>query len=156
MESPGGYIDFQLEVIFKILSDTNKIQIDKLKRNNIGERKDDVIDELLVNAVLSKKYMDYNSLDSMKSLFNIVFLHHLHNNGNNRNGETDELHIPFLDHSIVNVLNNIRLASTEKTAEGYALFSSFKSINDMVIIKTNRDGSRKWGILYEYFIVLIY
>ena len=89
MESPGGYIDFQLEVIFKILSDTNKIQIDKLKRNNIGERKDDVIDELLVNAVLSKKYMDYNSLDSMKSLFNIVFLHHLHNNGNNRNGETD-------------------------------------------------------------------
>ena len=152
MESPGGYIDFQLEVIFKILSDTNKIQIDKLKRNNIGERKDDVIDELLVNAVLSKKYMDYNSLDSMKSLFNIVFLHHLHNNGNNRNGETDELHIPFLDHSIVNVLNNIRLASTEKTAEGYALFSSFKSINDMVIIKTNRDGSRKWGILYEYFI----
>ena len=136
------YKDFQWKIIFKILSVEKHFNlfIDKEKQNI------DNVDEKVVNDILSKKYMKGSNLDVLKSMFNMVLLHHVDND------DSEELKLPYLDHSIVNLLNSFRLASLNETSEGYALLSNFKSINDMVIIKTAKDKSDNLNILYEYFI----
>lgn len=136
------YKDFQWEIIFKVLS--------KEKHFNLFIDKDkqtiDNVDEKVVDNILTKKYMKGDNLDVLKSMFNMVLLHHVDN------PETDELKLPHLDNSIINLLNSFRLASLKDTSEGYALLSNFKSINDMVVIKTAKEKSDNYDILYEYFI----
>lgn len=136
------YKDFQWEIIFKILSVEKhfNLYIDKEKQTV------DRIDEKRVDSILTKKYMNGSNLDMLKSMFNMVFLHHADKD------EDDDLKLPYLDHSIVNLLNSFRLASLKNTSEGFALISNFKSINDMVIVKTARSKEDNLDILYEYFI----
>ena len=137
------YKDFQWEIIFKILSKEKHFNlfIDKEKQTI------DNIDEKVVDNILSQKYMKGDNLDVLKSMFNMVLMHHV-----DSSDSSDELKLPYLDNSIVNLLNSFRLASLKDTSEGYAVLSNFKSINDMVVIKTAKKKKDNLDILYEYFI----
>lgn len=138
-----SYDNFMWKIIYKILGKEKNINIviDKDKQNPEN------IDEKVVDNILKEKYMHGGHLDVLKSMFNMVLLHH---------GEVpssgEDFTLPYLDPSILKLLNSFRLASLKESAEGYAMFSNFKSIDDMVIIKTSRTKKDNRGILFEYFI----
>lgn len=136
------YDDFMWKIIYNVLNKEKhlNIVIDKEKRNT------ESIDEKVVENILREKYMHGGHLDILKSMFNMILLHH---------GDTpscDEFNLPYLDQSILNLLNSFKLASLKDSSEGYAILSNFKSINDMVIIKTSKTKKDNRGILFEYFI----
>jgi ubiquinone/menaquinone biosynthesis C-methylase UbiE len=138
------YKDFQWEIIFKILSEEKHLNLFIDKEKQTIEN----IDEKVVDNILSQKYMKGNNLDILKSMFNTVLMHHVDSDDNSSSG----LKLPYLDNSIINLLNSFKLASLKNTSEGFAVLSNFKSIDEMVIIKTAKNKSNNFDILYEYFI----
>lgn len=122
------YDDFIWEMIYKILKTESHVDtIDKDTQNFD-------IDEKVVYNILDKNYMDAKYLELLKSMF-LNILHHT---------TSKEFNIKYL--------TSLKLASLKNTSEGYALLSNFKSIHDMVIVKTARDADDNRDILYEYFI----
>ncbi len=138
------YKDFQWKIIFKVLSESAQIIESS---NKISE-----IDEKEVNNILSKKYMKGEHLHLLKNMFNVSLLHNIEYK-NKTQKITDTIpQIPYLNNKIIDVLNNLKFASSTESTEGYALLSNFKSINNMIIIKTTRNKEHDLNILYEYFI----
>jgi len=137
------YDDFSWKIIYKVLSREKhlNISVDKDKQNP------DNIDEKVVDNILKEKYMNGSHLDILKSMFNMILLHHTEDPSGK-----EEFNLPYLDSSILNLLSSFKLASLKNTSEGYAMLSNFKSINDMVIIKTSKTKKDNRGILFEYFI----
>ncbi|MDD4930919.1 MAG: methyltransferase domain-containing protein [Candidatus Colwellbacteria bacterium] len=136
------YEDFIWKIIYKVLSKEKhlNITIDKDKQNTEN------IDEKVVDNILKEKYMNGSHLDVLKSMFNMILLHHTEGSSD------DEFNLPYLDPSILNLLTSFKLASLKDTSEGYAMLSNFKSINDMVIVKTSKTKKDNKSILFEYFI----
>ena len=134
------YKDFQWDVIFHELANLSYpilpggpwVRPD-IESNNI--------DEKIVENILSQQYMKGENLDLLKGVFSTIFLSRGENGG-----------VPYLNHSIVEILKDFKLATDKPSAEGYALLSSFKSIKDLVVIKTARKRETNLNILYEYFI----
>lgn len=136
------YNDFVVwKIIFHVLKEEKHLDLvfDKEKQT-IGN-----INEMVVDTILKEKYMDGSHLDILKTMFNIIL-------DNPSKSSDSGFPIPYLDSSILNILGSFKLASLKDTSEGYALFSSFKSISDMVVIKTSKKKKDNMGILYEYFI----
>lgn len=100
------------------------------------------IDEKVVSNILDNEYRNEASLRSVKNMFDSILLEYSKNK---------EKSIPELNHSIIDVLTSLRIAS-KKGVNGYALFSDFKNISDMFIIKTIKDIKSYKEIVMEYFI----
>ena len=94
------YKDFQWEIIFKILSEEKHLNLFIDKEKQTIEN----IDEKVVDNILSQKYMKGNNLDILKSMFNTVLMHHV-----DSEDSSDKLKLPYLDNSIVNLLNSFKL-----------------------------------------------
>lgn len=158
------YRDLQWEVIYKILSENadfysrkkgssptdskaNTRKMSPLSPENPNIRD---IDENLVANILDTKYMNPNNLQALQSMFNTILMHH----SSSKNDEhlLDSTVLPYMDKSILEILNSFKLATLNKTSEGYAMISSFKSAKDLLIIKTSKTEETNYSILYEYFI----
>lgn len=131
------YNNFIFNIILKILEKENHINM------IVSNRNIDDINEKVVDTILKEKYMSGNTLNILKSIFSMIFIHKV--------SDTKRV-IPYLDKSIFKLLTSFRLASETESAEGYALLSGFKGIEDMVIIKTSREEQYNNDILVEYFI----
>ncbi len=134
------YLDIINRLILQILNDQRHISVNLDK--NIENAKE--IDETAVQNILHQQYTNWDSLSSLQSAFDIIF----YSQTNDTSKSIRE--IPYLNHSITNLFKSLHLASSVKSQEGYALLASFKSIKDLVVIKTTKEED--FNILYEYFI----
>lgn len=100
------------------------------------------IDEKVVASILDNEYRNETSLRSVKNMFDSILLEYSKNK---------EKSIPELNHSIIDVLTSLRIAS-KKGVNGYALFSDFKNVSDMFVVKTIKDIKFYQEIVMEYFI----
>jgi ubiquinone/menaquinone biosynthesis C-methylase UbiE len=142
------YNNFQLKVINDIISmKNNSSYLLNNNKNNL-----DQIDESIIDDILSNKYMSVNSLNTIRSMFNEIILYNKKTDQQTNEIVSEFFNFPQLNQCIGSVLNSFSFVSNKQSSEGYTLLSNFKSIKDLLVIKTSRREVNDLNILFEYFI----
>ena len=127
------YKDFVLTVAFTYIKKHNFLKISDEK--NDKDFDDSKVNEIDVQNILTSDYLNMYNLEAISSVFKKVFFHHSINKDDD---------CPYLNPSIQNVLTSLRFASSpDASVNGFALFSGFKNINDLVVIKTVKPTNDK-------------
>jgi ubiquinone/menaquinone biosynthesis C-methylase UbiE len=141
------YNDFQLKVINETISahknssyifSSNK----KNKKNKNNKKNIDNVDESIVDDILSNKYMNIHSLNTICSMFNEIILY------NNKIDQQKDEENKY----ITRVLNSFTFVSKNRASKFHTLLSNFKTIKELVVIKSACREDNDLNILYEYFI----